>query len=213
MDATTSVASAFLSATVESLLQKLASPELIDYVKYSHLNVLKLTVLETKLLTLHSVLHDAEQKQFFNPEVKQWLDELYNVISTAEDLFDEIGYSYLQCKVENTQSQHDFEYNSEIAMICQKLQGFAEQIEILGLQSVSVRVSVRMCSNSVENETVIVGRKDDKEKLMNMLMFESGNNNSNNNLGVVAVFGVGGVGKSTLLDLFIMMKKLMSILI
>jgi hypothetical protein len=198
MDAATSVASAFLSATVESLLRKLASPELIDYVKYSHLNVLKLTVLETKLLTLHSVLHDAEQKQFFNPEVKQWLDELYNVISTAEDLFDEIGYSYLQCKVENTQSQHDFEYNSEIAMICQKLQGFAEQIEILGLQSVSVRVSVRMCSNSVENETVIVGRKDDKEKLMNMLMFESGNNNSNNNLGVVAVFGVGGVGKSTL---------------
>ncbi|WJX36794.1 hypothetical protein P8452_24633 [Trifolium repens] len=142
MDATTSVASAFLSATVESLLHKLASPELIDYVKYSHLNVLKLTVLETKLLTLHSVLHDAEQKQFFNPEVKQWLDELYNVISTAEDLFDEIGYSYLQCKVENTQSQHDFEYNSEIAMICQKLQGFAEQIEILGLQSRKGRIAL-----------------------------------------------------------------------
>ncbi|PNY05168.1 CC-NBS-LRR resistance protein [Trifolium pratense] len=200
MDATTSVASAFLSATVESLLQKLASSELIDYVKYSHLNILKLTVLETKLLTLHSVLHDAEHKQFFNPEVKNWLDELYDVISTAEDLFDEIGYSYLQCKVENTQSQHDFEYNSDIAMICQKLQGFAEQIEILGLQSVtvSVRVSVKMCSNLVGNETVVVGRKNDKELLMNMLMSESGNNNSNNNLGVVAVFGVGGVGKSTL---------------
>ncbi|MCI60526.1 putative CC-NBS-LRR resistance protein, partial [Trifolium medium] len=89
--------------------------------------VLKLTVLETKLLTLHSVLQDAEQKQFFNPEVKQWLDELYDVVSTAEDLFDEIGYSYLQCKVENTQSLHDFEYNSEMAIICLKLQALAEQ--------------------------------------------------------------------------------------
>jgi len=60
--------SAFLTATIEDLLHKLASSAFIDYVKYTNLNLLKLTVFETSLLTLRSVLHDADQKQFFKVE-------------------------------------------------------------------------------------------------------------------------------------------------
>ncbi|WJX36795.1 hypothetical protein P8452_24634 [Trifolium repens] len=160
MAATTLIGSAFLTATTESLLHKLASSEFIDYVKCSKLNLLKLTVFETSLLTLRSVLHDAEQKQFFDSEVKQWMHELYDAISVADNLIDEIGYDSLQCKVENTQPDHDFTFNCRLMLMCLRLQRFVQQIDIIGLQSVSGRVSYRMCSNSVVNDSVIIGKEE-----------------------------------------------------
>ncbi|CAK8564995.1 unnamed protein product [Lathyrus sativus] len=192
------VGSAFLSATVEDLLLRLASPDFVDYIKSSSLNILKLTVFETLLLTLHSVLPDAEQKQFFNPDVKQWMVKLYNAISFADDLIDELGYDSLQRKVENTQPRRDFDviYNNSLYVMNLRLQDFVQQIDFIGLQSVSRRVSCRIRSNSVLNESFIVGREDDKEKLMNMLLSDSGTN-----LGVVAILGDGGVGKTTLAEL------------
>jgi len=199
MAETTLLGDAFLTATVEDLLHKLASSDFIDYIKYSNLNLLKLTVLETKLLTLRPVLHDAQQKQLFNPKIKQWADELYDTISTAEDLFDVIGYDSLRCKVENTQPGNDSMFNFQISMICQMLQGFVQQIVVLGLRCLLCVSDSFSPSNSVVNESVIVGRRDDKEKLMNMLMSESVN--IYNELGVIAVLGVGGVGKSTLVRL------------
>ncbi|CAK8564994.1 unnamed protein product [Lathyrus sativus] len=198
MSATPLVGSAFLSATVEDLLLRLASPDFVDYITSSKLSILKLTVFETSLLTLHSVLPDAEQKQFFNPDVKQWMDKLYDAISVADDLIDEIGYDSLQCKVENTQPEHDFDCTSNYSLNLTnlRLQHFVQQIDFIGLQSVSRRVSCRIRSNSVLNESFIVGREDDKEKLMNMLLSDSGTN-----LGVVAILGDGGVGKTTLAEL------------
>ncbi|WJX25681.1 hypothetical protein P8452_14697 [Trifolium repens] len=191
---TTLVGNAFLTATIETLLHKLASEDFIDYIKRSNLSVLKLTVFETSLLALHSVLHDAENKQFFNLEVKQWMDELYNVISVADDLIDEIGYRSLQCKVENTQPQQDLEFNYQLKSMCLSLHHFVQQIDVIGLQSVSGRVSYSMVSSSVVNESFIVGRKDDKEILMNMLLSSGSDTrcNYNNNLGVIAILGVEG---------------------
>ncbi|XP_058760402.1 putative disease resistance RPP13-like protein 1 [Vicia villosa] len=200
MAATALVGSAFLSATVEDLLLRLASSEFIDYITSSKLNLLKLTVFETSLLTLNSVLPDAERKQFFNPAVKQWMDELYDVISDADDLIDEIGYDLIKCKVKYTQPKHDFTFDYRLKFMNLRLQRFVHRIRFIGLQSVSGRVSCRMRSSSgsssVLNESFIVGREDDKEKLMNMLLSDTGTN-----LDVVAVLGDGGVGKTTLAEL------------
>ena len=50
------------------------------------------------------MLDDAEQKQINNPAVKQWHDDLKDSVFDAEDLFNQISYDSLRCKVENTQA-------------------------------------------------------------------------------------------------------------
>jgi len=213
--AATMIGGAFLCATVQTLVEKLASKEFLDYIKNTKLNVSLLRQLKTTLLILQVVLDDAEEKQINNPAVKLWLDDLKDAVFDAEDLLNEISYDSLRCKVENTQVQNKTnqvlnflsspfnrfyrEINSQMKIMCESLQSFANHKDVLGLQTKSGRVSHRTPSSSVVNESFMVGRKDDKETIMNMLL--SQRDASHNNIGVVAILGMGGLGKTTLAQL------------
>ncbi|AES69847.1 putative P-loop containing nucleoside triphosphate hydrolase, leucine-rich repeat domain, L [Medicago truncatula] len=213
--AATLVGGAFLSATVQTLVEKLASQEFCDYIRNTKLNSSLFAELETTLLALQAVLDDAEHKQITNTAVKQWLDQLKDAIYDAEDLLNQINYDSLRCTVEKKQAENMTnqvwnlfsspfknlygEINSQMKIMCQRLQIFAQQRDILGLQTVSGRVSLRTPSSSMVNESVMVGRKDDKERLISMLISDSGTTNSS--IGVVAILGMGGVGKTTLAQL------------
>ncbi|XP_024635166.1 putative disease resistance RPP13-like protein 1 [Medicago truncatula] len=213
--AATLVGGAFLSATVQTLVAKLASQEFCDYIRNTKLNSSLLAELETTLLALQVVLDDAELKQITNTAVKQWMDQLKDAIYDAEDLLNQINYDSLRCTVEKKQAENMTnqvwnlfsspfknlygEINSQMKIMCQRLQLFAQQRDILGLQTVSARVSLRTPSSSMVNESVMVGRKDDKERLVSMLISDSGTTNSS--IGVVAILGMGGVGKTTLAQL------------
>jgi hypothetical protein len=210
--AATLVGGAFLSASVQTMLDQLTSTEFRDFINNKKLNVSLLKQLQTTLLVLQAVLDDAEEKQINNRAVKQWLDDLKDAVLDAEDLLNQISYESLRCKVENTQSTNKTnqvwnflsspfntfyrEINSQMKIMCDSLQLFAQHKDILGLQSKIGKVSRRTPSSSVVNESVMVGRNDDKETIMNMLLSES--NTGNNNIGVVAILGMGGVGKTTL---------------
>ncbi|RHN66290.1 putative P-loop containing nucleoside triphosphate hydrolase, leucine-rich repeat domain, L [Medicago truncatula] len=213
--AATMIGGAFLSATVQTLVEKLASTEFRDYIKNTKLNVSLLRQLQATMLNLQAVLDDAEEKQISNPHVKQWLDNLKDVVFDAEDLLNEISYDSLRCKVENAKAQNKTnqvwnflsspfnsfykEINSQMKIMCDSLQLYAQNKDILGLQTKSARVSRRTPSSSGVNESVVVGRKGDKETIMNMLL--SQRDTTHNNIGVVAILGMGGLGKTTLAQL------------
>ncbi|XP_004516528.1 putative disease resistance RPP13-like protein 1 [Cicer arietinum] len=219
--AATLVGGAFLSATVQTLVEKLASTEFRDYIKNTKLNESLLAELKTTLLALQAVLDDAEMKQITNTAVETWLDELKDAIFDAEDLLNQINYDALRCKMEGKQGENITgqvwnlisspfkniyaEINSQMKIMCQRLQLFAQQRNVLGLQIVSRRVSRRTPSSSMVNESFMVGRKDDKEELISMLLSHSDTNS--NNFGVVAIWGMGGVGKTTLAQLLYNDKK------
>ncbi|XP_058788534.1 putative disease resistance RPP13-like protein 1 [Vicia villosa] len=214
--AATMIGGAFLSATLQTLLEKLASTEFLDYIQNTKLDVSLLRKLQTTLLTLQAVLDDAEERQINNLAVKKWLDDLKDIVLDAEDLVNEISYDSLRCKMENRQAGRrtnqvlnflsspfkNFyrDINSQLKIMCETLEPFAQHKDTLGLQTKSARVSRRPPSSSGVNESVIVGREVDKESIINMLVSNCGTS-KNNNLGVVAILGMGGVGKTTLAQL------------
>jgi len=211
--AATLVGGAFLSASVQTIMDRLTSSEFRDFINNKKLNMSLLKQLDTTLLTLHAVLDDAEKKQINNLPVKQWLDELKDAIFDAEDLLNHISYDSLRSKVENSNTEAENiagqvwnffsspfqnlygEINSQMKNMSERLQLFAQQKDILGLQTVSGRVFLRTPSSSVVDQSFMVGRKSDKEKLINMLLSDS------DNIGVVSIFGMGGVGKTALAQL------------
>ncbi|XP_058788541.1 putative disease resistance RPP13-like protein 1 [Vicia villosa] len=212
--AATMIGGAFLSATLQTLVEKLASTEFLDYIRNTKLDVSLLKKLQTTLLTLQAVLDDAEERQINNLAVKKWLDDLKDAVLDAEDLVNQISYNSLRCKMENTKAGNSKvwnflsspfknfyrDINSQLKIMCETLEPFAQHKDTLGLQTKTARVSRRPPSSSGVNESVMVGRNDDKDAIINMLLSDS-SISKNNNLDVIAILGMGGVGKTTLAQL------------
>ncbi|KAI9074163.1 hypothetical protein K1719_043878 [Acacia pycnantha] len=210
--ATAAVGQALLSASVQTLLDRITSSEFRYFMKNRKFNVSLLDELKITLFMLGAVLNDAEEKQITSPAVKEWLEELKDAVYDAEDLLDEINTESLRCKVEKSSQnvankvrsffssfgESCWRLNSKLEETSRRLEHFAKQKDILGLQSVSLRL-YKTATTSLVNESVVVGREDDKEKLLQMLCCDE--DPKGNPIGVVTIWGMGGLGKTTLAQL------------
>lgn len=93
------VGGAILSATLQVLFDRMASKEVVNFIRGRKIPESLLKKLETSYLTLEAVLNDAEEKEINNPAVKKWLDELKDAVYDAEDLLDEIATDAWRCQV------------------------------------------------------------------------------------------------------------------
>ncbi|XP_028803914.1 putative disease resistance RPP13-like protein 1 [Neltuma alba] len=219
MEFAAKVGEALISASVQTLLDRISSSEFRDFMKSRKLDVSLLDQLETTLLMLGAVLNDAEEKQITNDAVKKWLEKLKDAVYDAEDLLDEINTESLRCKADKDSQSfvnkvHSFlsssfgqfnrEMNSKLETTSRRLEHFAKQKDILDLQSVSLKAH-KTASTSLVNESVVVGREDDKEKLLKMLLCDE--DPKGNAIGVITIWGMGGLGKTTLAQLLYNDKK------
>ncbi|CAN6561904.1 unnamed protein product [Malus baccata var. baccata] len=208
------IGEAFLSASIQTLCDKIGSGELMDFFRGKKLDHSLLKKLKRTFLALDAVLDDAEEKQMEKPRVKKWLDELKHAVFDAEDLLDEIDTEVLRSKVEaeyqtkKTQVLNFFStlnpfypgMNGRIQELLEELENLAQQKDVLGLrEGVRGKVSQRTPTTSfVEHEFSTYGRDEDEAKLKKLLLSDDARGGSTS---VIPIVGMGGVGKTTLAQL------------
>jgi NB-ARC domain/Rx N-terminal domain len=169
--------------------------------------------LHNMLLEIQAVLPDAEVQANSNMAVKSWLQKLKSAAYDADDLLDEFCYEELRRdavrrghKVGNVSDFFSLEnpalFRYKMSGKLQKVVGRVDDLVLqmgrFGFsQGWHVQMVNRVRTNSLVVESKVVGRDEDKENLVKLLLEES----NNADFTVVPLVGMGGIGKTTLAQL------------
>ena len=212
------VGGAFLSASLQVLFDRLASREVLSFIRGQKLiSDALLKKLERKLVIVHAVLNDAEVKQFINSSVKKWLYLLKEAVYDAEDIFDEVATEAQRCKMEAAGYQTStsqvgyilftwfhapFDNQSiepRVEEIIDRLEDIAHDRDALGLkEGVGEKPSQRWPSTSLVDESLVYGRDGEKQKIIELLLSDDARSDE---IGVISIVGMCGAGKTTLAQL------------
>ncbi|KAL5564774.1 hypothetical protein UlMin_027938 [Ulmus minor] len=209
------VGGALLSGFINVLFDRMAPQDVIIKLFRGKKDVADLLdVLKVKLRSADVLLNDAEEKQLTSQGVKEWLDDLNDVIYKADFLMDKINNEALQREMEDesattarkflnfvSTSVRAFEKTviAEGQEILKKLTLLLDQKDCLGLkEGVRHRTLQSLPAPLVVKESDVYGRDEDKEKIVKLLLSDDA---SGHNLSVIPIVGLGGVGKTTLAQL------------
>ncbi|KAK7830539.1 putative disease resistance rpp13-like protein 1, partial [Quercus suber] len=183
--AAVAVGGVFLSVTLRVLFDRMASLEVLDFIRGRKVPNNLLVKLETSCLAFNAVLNDAKEKEISDPLVKKWLDDLRDVCD-AENLLDEIATKALQCHMaavavggaflsatlqvlfDRMASPEvlDFIRGRKIEEVIIRLEDLAKQKDVIGLRErVGGKSSQKLPTTSLVEDTGIYGRDPDKEPI------------------------------------------------
>ncbi|XVF82120.1 hypothetical protein PTKIN_Ptkin16aG0019300 [Pterospermum kingtungense] len=231
--------SCFLAAVLEKLHSVLELPNLDSYlkppsflllvmlppllplhgfikeeIKISHVSLLE--KLKLALTSISNVITDAEENQFQQDTVKNWLEDLEEALYDAEDVVDEILYDNKRIKLEAeslilklsarglipASDQKNAKLRRSIRKLVQVIDAIAKQKEDLCLREIEARKELAFSgsyslpvSNSLLDENQIYGRDEDKHNVLALLLY------GDKTLDAITLIGMGGLGKTTLAKL------------
>nr|XP_023914355.1 putative disease resistance protein RGA3 [Quercus suber] len=168
-----------------------------------------------RVSTIKAVLLDAEKKEQTN-QVKEWLKRLNDAIYDADDLLDDISTEALQrevmmgrnkksnkvciCFSKSNPHAYDLKMAHEVKATMERLDTIGRDRELFHFEEcheeTQVRNRARETHSFVCAETVI-GRENDKNAIIGILL----DSNVEENVSILPIVGIGGLGKTTLAQL------------
>eukprot|EP00261_Vitis_vinifera_P032029 XP_019073272.1 PREDICTED: putative disease resistance RPP13-like protein 1 [Vitis vinifera] len=220
------VGEAFLSASIQKLVDMLACPDLRKFAREEQVHA-ELKKWEGILLKIHAVLHDAEEKQMTNRFVQIWLAELRDLAYDVEDILDDFATEALRRKLITDDPQpststvrsiisslssrfnpnalvYNLNMGSKLEEITARLHEISTQKGDLDLRENVEERSNRKRKRVPETTSLVVesrvyGRETDKEAILEVLLRDESIHD--NEVCVIPIVGMGGVGKTTLAQL------------
>ncbi|XP_027181934.1 putative disease resistance protein RGA1 [Coffea eugenioides] len=165
------------------------------------------------LSTIKAVLEDAEQKQFTNKPILQWLQELNVVAHEIDDVLDDYAAEASRVKYKNSVRFSLMCYpvagnlvfrhriGKRMKQILEKFNAIADERIKLDLsdQKRGSYFNASLETGSMVNEPEVLGRDEEKEQIVHILMKEK--DRDDQNASILPIVGVGGLGKTTLAQL------------
>ncbi|CAN1187484.1 Putative disease resistance protein RGA4 [Linum perenne] len=172
----------------------------------------EISKLESTVTSIRAVLMDAEEQSNHNNQVQLWLRQLTEVLYDSEDLLDDISTEAL---LRNQMDGNRVMNEVGLFFSCSNQVGYALKLayEIKAIRSKLayidqdknqfkfktalpvVNMDWRQTHSIVPD--VVVGREDDKQKIIDMLRRPS----CNEKVEVIPICGMGGLGKTALAQL------------
>ena len=210
------MADVLLSALMSSMMRNLNARALQEFGVAWGLST-ELEKLESTLSTIQAVLQDAEEKQWKSEAIRNWLRKLKDGAYDADDVLDEFATEALRRKVERekgakSQVSSFFSVRNRLIFrmkMAHKLKNVRDKLEAISMErskfhlregeiNMEVLDIESRQTSSIVNESEIYGRGEEKEKIVEVLLTDVSNQD---NLSIYAVWGMGGLGKTTLAQL------------
>ncbi|WCJ35295.1 NB-ARC domain-containing disease resistance protein [Euphorbia peplus] len=221
MEVVATIGGAILSASLQSLFEKLASHGLLRSARTGKVLV-EIDKWKSMLKKIYVVLDDAEEKQLINPSVKIWVSEIRDLAYDVEDVIDDFATEDLRGS-SVAKARPSISSNNRVrrlvgtcfdgmnkkavsfnAKLISKVEGITARLERvtseryeLNLQESGSRARERQPTTSLVNEAKVYGRENDQKAVVHLLNAQV----SGLGICVVPIIGMGGVGKTTLAQL------------
>uniref|UniRef100_A0A8R7PUI4 Disease resistance protein RGA3 n=2 Tax=Triticum urartu TaxID=4572 RepID=A0A8R7PUI4_TRIUA len=211
-------AEAILGAFMQTLFQKL-SEALLDHFKSCRGIHSKLESLSQILSQLQAFLDDAEAKQLADASVRGWLAKLKDVAYDLDDLLDRYTAKIMYLKKRKVKlstkasvgspssflhrNLYQYRIKRKISGILERLDKIARERNTIGLQMLGEmsrrETPERPQSSSLVDSSALFGREGDREEMVRLMLSDNGH--SSCNVCVIPVVGMGGLGKTTLMQM------------
>ncbi|KAL5994738.1 hypothetical protein ACLOJK_024791 [Asimina triloba] len=204
------MADVVISALVQNILDRVSASasRTIGSLQNTRKEVTKLS---HTLSAIRAVLEDAEERQLRESALGIWLGRVRDVAYDADDVLDDFDAEeddthmcFRRFNPRNIVSR--YKIASRIKDIRERLDEIARDREAFRLEGsrsenghFGLRQPMQMSSSFIEG-TDVLGREEDKNRIVDFLVYED-ECNSRWDISVICVVGMGGIGKTTLAQL------------